>query len=488
MMAAPVVLRNPLMNVPPLPPFGSPAGSHSLAPPTGAIVPKAPAYRIANARVPADLAPALADHAAADRFAACDLVVDGAQISLLAPSDAAPATADLPTIDLRGGIALPRFVDMHTHIDKGHIWPRRANPDGTHSGARAAVAADREAHWNADDVRTRMDFSLRCAFAHGSGAIRTHLDSLGKQAAISWPVFAEMREQWRDRIALQAVALFPVELAVDDEAAFRAIVETVARHGGILGGITFLGEAPGPRLELALDRLFAMAIAHGLDVDLHVDESCSPDARSLERSAVAALRHRFKGRIVAGHCCSLALAPDEDRARIIDRVGEAGIAVVSLPMCNMYLQDRSAGRTPRLRGVAPLHELDAAGVAVMVASDNTRDPFYAYGDLDMLEVFREATRILHLDHSERPWIRMLGAASAEVMGLAGRGVIAAGQAADLVLTRARTLPELVCRPQSDRTVIVSGRAIDTSLPDYRELDPLLEPLRTTSCPPTTSSS
>ena len=89
----------------------------------------------------------------------------------------------------------------------------------------------------------------------------------------------------------------------------------------------------------------------------------------------------------------MALATDEDRTRIIDRLGESNISVVSLPMCNMYLQDRLAGRTPRLRGVAPLHELDAAGVPVMVASDNTRDPYYAYGDLDMLEVFRETTRI-----------------------------------------------------------------------------------------------
>ena len=40
------------------------------------------------------------------------------------------------------------------------------------------------------------------------------------------------------------------------------------------------------------------------------------------------------------------------------------------------------------------------------------------------------------------------------------------------MTRARTLPELVCRPQSDRAVVVSGRAIDTTLPDYRELDHL----------------
>jgi cytosine deaminase len=436
-------------------------------------VPAANAYRIANARAPIDLAPGLTDRAADDRFAACDIIVDGGRIAGVGAASTLPATADLPVIDLRGGIVLPRFIDVHTHIDKGHIWPRHPNPDGTHTGARVAVAADREAHWDADDVRTRMDFSLRCAYAHGSSAIRTHLDSLGKQAAISWPVFAEMREQWRDRIALQGVAIFPVELAVDDEPQFRAIAETVVRHGSILGGVTFLGQAPGAKLELALDRLFGMAIAHGLDLDLHVDESCSPDARSLERIAAAALRHRFAGRILAGHCCSLAIADDADRGRTIERLREANIAVVSLPMCNMYLQDRAAGRTPRLRGVAPLHELDAAGVAVMVASDNTRDPFYPYGDLDMLEVFREATRILHLDHSQRPWIRMLSAAAAAHMGLPDRGLIAAGQNADLVLTRARTLPELVCRPHSDRAVVVSGSAIDTTLPDCRELDRLL---------------
>ena len=36
----------------------------------------------------------------------------------------------------------PGFVDAHTHLDKGHIWARRRNPDGTHAGAAAAVAAE----------------------------------------------------------------------------------------------------------------------------------------------------------------------------------------------------------------------------------------------------------------------------------------------------------------------------------------------------------
>ena len=88
--------------------------------------------------------------------------------------------------------------------------------------------------------------------------------------------------------------------------------------------------------------MFEAAKANGLDLDFHVDESDSPHARSLGRIADAALRHKFSGQIVAGHCCSLALADDDERAAIIAKVAEAGIAVVSLPMCNMYLQDRQA--------------------------------------------------------------------------------------------------------------------------------------------------
>jgi cytosine/creatinine deaminase len=424
-------------------------------------------FRLANALVPvclvADAAQLKPDN---DGLAPCDIVIDKDRIASIGPT---AANDGLPRFDLDNGIVLPRLVDMHTHIDKGHIWHRAPNPDGSFMGARMSVAADREANWSADDVRKRMDFSLRCAFAHGTGALRTHIDSYLKQTPISWGVFAEMREHWKGRIALQAVSIYPIDIALNDEPQFRAMVDTVAKHGGVLGGLTFLGTAPDEKTDAALDKVFAAAMANGLDLDFHVDESNSPDARTLPRIAEAALRHRFKGRIVAGHCCSLALAGDAERPAIIEKVAEAGIAVVSLPMCNMYLQDRQAGRTPRWRGVAPLHELAAAGVTVMVASDNTRDPFYAYGDLDMLEVYREATRILHFDHSDRPWLKAVAATAGEVMGLPN-GRMAAGAPAGLVLTRARTINELLSRPQTDRVVLCAGKQIDRMLPDYRELD------------------
>jgi cytosine/creatinine deaminase len=432
------------------------------------IPPTLTRFRLANARVPVCLVTDAARlKSGADGLAPCDIVIEKERIASIDPT--AVVQDGLPRFDLDCGIVLPRLVDVHTHIDKGHIWHRAPNPDGSFMGARMSVMADREANWSRDDVAKRMDFALRCAFAHGTGALRTHIDSYPKQIPISWPLFAEMREEWKGRIALQAVALYPIDLALIDEPQFRALVETVAKHGGILGGLTFLGSAPDEKTDAALDKVFEAAMANDLDLDFHVDESDSPDARTLELIAEAALRHRFKGQIVAGHCCSLALADEAERAKTIAKVAEAHIAVVSLPMCNMYLQDRKSGRTPRWRGVAPLHELAEAGVSVMVASDNTRDPFYAYGDLDLMEVYREATRILHFDHSEWPWLKAVAATAGKVMRLPN-GCMAVGAPAGMILTRARTVNELLSRPQNDRVVLYAGKQVDRTLPDYRELN------------------
>jgi cytosine/creatinine deaminase len=230
-----------------------------------------------------------------------------------------------------------------------------------------------------------------------------------------------------------------------------------------------------PGLTRLIETMMVRAAERGLHLDFHVDETSDPKARSLRAIADAALKTGFPGKITCGHCCSLAVQPDREARETLDRVAEAGIAVVSLPMCNMYLQDRVPGRTPRWRGITLLHEFTARGVPVAVASDNTRDPFYAYGDLDMVEVFREAVRIAHFDHPFGNWPKTVARGAAEIIGRPDRGVIAAGRPADLVLFPARSFTELLARPQAERTVLRAGKAIDRSLPDYRELDDIMEP-------------
>lgn len=423
-------------------------------------------YVLGNVRAPACLLGEAPGPADAEGLTRLDIAVTDGRIAALTPAGA--ASAELPRLDLGGRLILPGLVDIHTHLDKGFIWKRAPNPDGSFAGALAAADADRRANWHAQDVRRRMDFALRCAFAHGTVAIRTHLDSIGPQTAISWPVFGDMRERWRDRIALQAVALTPIDLVLDD-AEFTPLVEAVRTHQGVLGAVTYMS----PGLQDGLDRIFAVAERHGLDLDFHVDESADPAARSLALIAETALRRRFGGRILTGHCCSIARQTETEVDRTLDMVAQAGIGVVSLPMCNLYLQDRVAGRTPRWRGVTLLHEMKARGIEVMVASDNARDPFYAYGDLDLVETWREATRIAHLDHPFADWPSIIARTPAGRMGQRA-GTLSVGAAADLSIFSARSLNELLARPQADRTVLRQGRAIDTTPPDYAKLDELME--------------
>ncbi len=399
-------------------------------------------------------------------FATVDILVDEGRIAAIAPAGVADF-ADAPQVALSGRIVLPLFVDAHTHIDKGHIWRRKRNPVGDFASALAAAIEDRSANWTAADVGARMEFSLRSAYAYGTTAIRTHIDSVGAQTRISWPVFAAARERWLGRITLQAAPIYSIDFALDRS--HMADVESMLdAHGtGILGAVTYMV----PRLREGLVAVFELAERKGWELDFHVDESADPAARSLRVIADMAIERRFARPILVGHCCSLVLQEDDERRKTIDAVARAGISVVSLPMCNLFLQDRHPGRTPRWRGVTALHELKAAGVNVMVASDNTRDPFYPYGDLDMMETWREAVRILHLDYPFADWAPAVAAAPARAMGL-DLGQLRPGGRADMILTRARDFPELLARPQSDRIVVRNGEASTAGPPDYSELDGL----------------
>jgi cytosine deaminase len=427
--------------------------------------PSHPRYILANATLPAACIKGY-QGPAVEGLMKADLVIANGKVEAIHSSANRPD--GMPVFDLRDGMVWPCFTDMHTHLDKGHVLPRSPNPDGTFMAALEAVTVDRETHWSAADVAARMDFALRSAYAHGTQLIRTHLDSIAPQHRISFEVFSDMREKWKGRIELQAVALFPLELMVD-HAYFDDLVSVVSANNGLLGGFPRMS----PDLDDQLDRLFRAASDNGLDIDLHVDETDQKEARALEAVADAALRNRFEGKVTVGHCCSLARQDEADAGMIVEKVARAGLSVVSLPMCNMYLQDRYARRTPRWRGVTLFKELTAAGVMTAVSSDNTRDPFYAYGDLDSVEVFREAVRILHLDHPLDDAARVVTSTPATILGRPELGQIAVGQPADLVLFSARRWSEFLSRPQMDRIVLRAGAAIDQTLPDYRELDTLL---------------
>jgi len=436
-----------------------------------------------------------------DRLALVDVEVRNGTIASITPADLTrPRRRSLPVslfgpthIDLHGKMILPTFSDLHTHIDKGHTTERSRNPDGSLSGADRSTAADAQ-FWDADDVLRRMDFSVKCAYAHGTSAIRTHLINMTpKQTELTWPAFSKLRQKWLGRVDVQGVSLVALSFFRDEEAATK-LADIVAEHKGLLGAAVCCAERGGhpeddwttcekDRDEL-LDRIFILAKERNLDIDFHTDENGNELAKGLRYVAQKTIEHGYQGRVVCGHCCSLAYQLPDELEKTLNLASEAGITVVSLPLVNQWTQDRDhhGGKTPRWRGITLLHEAKAAGVPVAIASDNTRDQFYAYGDLDMLEVFTQGCRIAHLDRPYGDWVQCVTSTPANAMGLKQQGRLFPGGGADFIIFRARRYSELLSRPQLDRVVVRKGKAIGAIVPDYCELDYVPEAIRTGDVP------
>jgi cytosine/creatinine deaminase len=435
-------------------------------------VPATDCYWLRNAHVPSCFLPSdrpdLLVRQNTDELALVDIAIQAGTIHRLqaAGSSTEAVLPDLPSLDLRGGQVWPCFVDLHTHLDKGHTWERATNVDGSFDGALTAIYADHEQFWTVDDLYRRMEFGLKCSYAHGSRAVRTHLDVMGPLGAINLKAFQLVQQAWRDRLTLQAVALVPTDYWLTPEGV--ALADQFAEINGVLGAFAL----PHPELKTQLQQLFKLAAERGLDLDLHVDETDDPNSQVLRSVAEVAVEQEFSGQIVCGHCCSLAVQDPATVTETINWVKQAKIGVVSLPLCNLYLQDRTRDRTPRWRGVTLLHELRQQGVPVAIASDNCRDPFHAFGDHDGLEVFALSTRIAHFDQPYANWPQAITQTPAQLMNLPQPGAIVVGEPADLILFKGRTYSELLSRPQHDRIVLRSGQVIDTTLPDYAELDDL----------------
>ena len=435
-------------------------------------------YALRRVHVPVSLLADKTMPAGWEDFAFCDLVIEGGKIADVAPAGSVAAGLGP---DLDRSMVLPGMLDAHAHLDKGHIVPRARNLTGDLIGAAVASGPDRAARWHAEDVRRRLEFGLQTAYAKGVVAIRTHLDSLAPQPATTFPVFKKLREEWAGKVELQPSTICPIDIFLTEQG--RELADRVADMGGNLGsGTRFMAPMPSlvpPEFDVAMDRIFTLAEERGLDLDLHVDESSDVESRTLIRIARMAVKRGFKGRILAGHCCALALQTDELIRDTMDACKDAGIDIVSLPAVNLYLQARGAPgsnagrRTPHWRGVTLLHELKAHGLNVAIGGDNVRDPFHAYGDHDMLETFAQAVKIAHLDHPHDDWITATTSVPAGIMQLPQFGTIGRGRGADLIVLKARDWHEALPRFQADRVVIRKGRAIDTTLPDYRQLDDLV---------------
>lgn len=351
-----------------------------------------------------------------------------------------------------GGLITPLFADVHVHLDKTHTISRiRAINNRPVNGLFDAIALMEQdrSRWDENDVRVRAGAALSEAYANGVGAIRTHVDWTTSEVPKAWSVLNRLREEWKGRIELQMAALIRGDMVPEIAAGVAARVKA---DGGVLGAFFYRNAD----LAMKIETMFEHARDHDLDLDFHVDEGLDEEANGLSLIVDAARRHGWAGRVLCGHVCSLVRRSEDDLKRILDGVAAAGVAFVSLPRLNLFLQDRTSGRAPRLRGVAPLNEARAAGVTTMLATDNVGDPFYPYGDYDPLSILRLAVPACHLDPAE--WFESVTALPATWMGSRTVAPLERGGMANFIWHDAVDVEDLVSRPRAGRFVYRDGRA------------------------------
>jgi cytosine/creatinine deaminase len=349
---------------------------------------------------------------------------------------------------------LPAFVDLHLHIDKTFVVDEVGAAEGDLFAAIERMAKHRDG-WSVEQIESRMERALQEAYAHGTRALRTHLDWMNKDAPKSLAVFEKLRDKWRGKLTMQCVSLTPLDYFDEGfDAAFNGedlalevatanlTCDQKSGEAALLGAFVYRNE----RIYDKLQRVFDLAIKNQLNLDFHVDEGLDADARGLKAIAELTIKNNWQGRVTCGHACSLAVQSDEDAIATLKLCAKAGIHLVALPATNLYLQG-AWNRTPLERGLTRLREARELNVNTSIATDNVADGFYPYGSYNPLASYALGVQMGHLS-SPLDWLSSITAAPSKAMNLPWDGLIREGCSAnDLLIVQAGDARDLMNSPR-----------------------------------------
>ena len=350
--------------------------------------------------------------------------------------------------DVAGRVVLPAFVNAHAHLDQ--TLSMSFNKSGTLIEANEI--------WNEEKRRLTYERYLSralqaqsMALALGTTAIRTHVDIYSSGFWVALEAILDAKARHRHLMDVQVVALGQGSSPQQDENALKQALKM---------GVDVIGGAPAlsQNVDAYLDSLFDLAELYSKPLDLHVDEVDDGRVVTLERLAEKTLERGFQSRVTASHCCSLSFADDATADRIMDKVHEAQINIVTLPSADLVQMGR--GMNPAPRGLTRVKELLGRDINVAAGSDKVRDSFNPLGTYDLLHTANLLAHAAHLTgiHELSLSLEMVTTRAAEIMELESYGLFEGAQA-DLVVLNAKTLVESLAAVPDRLAVFRKGKLV-----------------------------
>ena len=267
-----------------------------------------------------------------------------------------------------GGLCVRPFADPHIHIDKAGTALLSDDAPATIGEAIATMGSvKKEAAANPDAIRDRMVSMLEHLRRAGTRYVRALVDVDETWGLASFRVATSLRETFAEDMVI-LIEVFPQEgLTPKVEELMRQAVEEGA---DAIGAHTDIDEDPVAAIRTAAN----IARDAGLPLQVHVDETASPDSFKMPQVLDIAgdVAH-----LALAHCLSLATLDEKEQDRWIERIREAGASVVVAPSILCF-------GLP----LAPVAKLLEADVPVLVGSDNLQDVFVPFGTGRLLESAR----------------------------------------------------------------------------------------------------
>jgi cytosine deaminase len=348
-------------------------------------------------------------------------------------------------IDGSGKLLVPGFVDSHTHIDKAFV---PGDPSSTNLISAIAAWERYEKQLGEtqifDDILARSRRVLEMAIRRGTTAIKTNvlISPIWKLKALD--AMIQLRDEYRDRI--------DILLAVPWEKGFEKEIDAMADNVDFIAGYPTLSDD----YRADVDAIFRKAEQFGLPIDIHVDESDSPNIDCFEYVLDKTIETGMRGRVTCGHVTALGAPGLEEKraARAIEKTAAADVNITTLTSCNMYLMSGER------RGPTRVKDFLEAGVNVAIASDNIRDPFRPFGNADLLEEALLSAQVhkLALPEQLEKVFDMISVNGAKNSLLKNYG-LKQGNAADMVLLDAVTVQDALLSRARRLLVIKRGRPV-----------------------------
>jgi len=365
--------------------------------------------------------------------ALADIGIANGRIAAIAPT----LDADGPAIDLRGNLVAPGLVETHIHLDKTCIIERCRAEQGTVAEAVEQTAAAKRAFTEAD-VYARAEKTLQKCLKNGTMLMRTHVEI---DPGIGLTGFDAIRALARDYAwAIDVeICVFPQEGLINNPGTDVLLAECLKQGAQVIGAVPYTDSDPRGQI----DRIFDLARAFDVDIDMHLDLGDTPDGMQIGYVCDKTEQFGYGGRVAVGHVTQLSTAPSSQFLEIARRLGEVGVAVTVLPSTDLYLTGRRQEHSV-LRGVTAAHKLLDHGVNCSLSTNNVLNPFTPFGDCSLVRMANIYANICQVGSANdtRECFNMITTRSAKLLNLKDYG-LEVGKPADLAVLDAESPEQAV---------------------------------------------